>query len=71
MPANTEYKEFVAFLTIQMSQQTSFADMFDLYLSNQNILKYGTFVVATTETDNMNLYEDVENISGTRDRMTL
>ena len=69
MTANTENREIVAFLTNQMSQLTSFSDMFDLYLINRNILKDWTFVVATTETDNMNLYEDMENISGIRDRM--
>ncbi len=69
MTANTEYREFLDFLINQMSQQTSFADMFDLYLFNRNILKDWTFIVATTETDNMNLYEDMENISGIRDRM--
>ena len=69
MTANTEQREIVAFLTNQMSQLTSFADMFNLYLFNRNILKDWTFIVATTETDNMNLYEDMENISGIRDRM--
>lgn len=69
MTANTEHREIVAFLTNQMSRLTSFSDMFDLYLFNRNILKEWTFIVATTETDNMNLYEDMENISGIRDRM--
>ena len=63
MTANTEQREIVAFLTNQMSQLTSFADMFNLYLFNRNILKDWTFIVATTETDNMNLYKDMENIS--------
>lgn len=65
----TEHREIVAFLTNQMSQLTSFSDMFDLYLFNRNILKDWTFIVATTETSNMNLYEGIESISGIRDRM--
>ncbi len=69
MTANTEHREIVAFLTNQMSQLTSFSDMFDLYLFNRNILKDWTFIVATTETSNMNLYEGIESISGIRDRM--
>lgn len=71
MTANTEHREIVAFLTNQMSQLTSFSDMFDLYLFNRNILKDWTFIVATIETSNMNLYEGIESISGIRDRMTL
>lgn len=52
-----------------MSQLTSFSDMFDFYLLNRSMLKDWTFIVATTETGNMNLYEGMENISGIRDRM--
>ena len=52
-----------------MSQLTSFSDMFDSYLLNRSMLKDWTFIVATTETGNMNLYEGMENISGIRDRM--
>ena len=46
-----------------MSQLTSFSDMFDFYLLNRSMLKDWTFIVATTETGNMNLYEGMENIS--------
>ena len=42
--------------------------MFNLYLLNQKILKDWTFIVATNETGNMNLYEDMEDLSATRDR---
>ncbi len=69
MTANTEQREIVAFLTNQMSQLTSFADMFDLYLFNRNILKDWTFIVATTEKNNMDLYEGLNGISGIRERM--
>lgn len=52
-----------------MSQLNSFSDMFNLYLLNKNILKDWSFIVATNETDNMNLYEDMESLPGIRDRM--
>ncbi len=69
MTAETKYRELIAYLTNQMSQLTSFSDMFDLYLFNRNTLKDWTFIIATTETSNMNLYEGIESISGIRDRM--
>lgn len=47
-----------------MSQQTSFADMFNLYLFNRNILKDWTFIVATTEPNNMDLYAGLNQLSG-------
>lgn len=43
--------------------------MFNLYYLHRNMLKDWTFIVATNETDNMNLYEGLENISGIKDRM--
>ena len=52
-----------------MSLLTSFSDMFDLYLFNRNILKDWTFIVATTEKNNMDLYEGLNGISGIRERM--
>lgn len=52
-----------------MGQQKSFNDMFNLYYLHRNMLKDWTFIVATNETDNMNLYEGLENISGIKDRM--
>lgn len=52
-----------------MSQQNSFSDMFELYLLNRKILKDWTFIVATTETDNINLYESIDEIEGIRERL--
>lgn len=52
-----------------MSKQTSFADMFNLYLLNQRVLKDWTFIVATTEPDNMDLYLGMEEIPGIKERL--
>lgn len=57
------------FLTNEMSKQTSFADMFELYLHNLFVLKDWTFIVATTEPDNMDLYAGMENIAGIQERL--
>lgn len=69
MKADTEYRDIIAFLTNQMSQQTSFADMFELFLLHQEVLKDWTFIVATTEPDNMDLYTGMEEIAGIRERL--
>lgn len=52
-----------------MGKQPSFADMFELYLHNLDVLKDWTFIVATTEPDNMDLYAGMENIEGIKERM--
>ncbi len=52
-----------------MSQQTSFTDILHLYLFNRDFLKDWTFIVATTEENSMDLYEDMEDIEGIRSRM--
>lgn len=69
MIAKPNYREFVAFLTNEMSQQTTFADMFDLFLANRKILKDWTFIVATTESNNMDLYAGLEEIAGIKERI--
>ena len=43
--------------------------MFELYLHNLNVLKDWTFIVATTEPDNMDLYAGMENITGIEERL--
>ena len=52
-----------------MSKKPSFADMFELYLHNLDVLKDWTFIVATTEPDNMDLYAGMEDIEGIKERM--
>lgn len=52
-----------------MCQKTSFSDMIVLYLCNRDILKDWTFIVSTTETYNIDLYDGLEDIAGIRDRM--
>ncbi len=52
-----------------MSQQKSFNDMFKLYYHNRYILKDWTFIVATKEQNNMDLYAGLDEISGIRERM--
>ena len=52
-----------------MSKQTSFADMFELYLHNLSVLKHWTFIVATTEPDNMDLYAGMEHLAGIKERL--
>lgn len=52
-----------------MCQLASFSDMFNFYLHNRNILKDWTFIVATTEPYNMNLYAGLEEISGIKERL--
>ena len=69
MIAKTDYRDAVLFLTNEMSKQTSFADMFNLYLLNQRVLKDWTFIVATTEPDNMDLYLGMEEIPGIKGRV--
>ena len=69
LPAKIGYREIVALLAMQMSKQTSFADMFNLYLLNQRALKDWTFIVATTEPDNMDLYLGMEGIPGIKERL--
>lgn len=69
MIAKPNYREIVAFLTNEMSQQTTFADMFDLFLANRKILKDWTFIVATTESNNMYLYAGLEEIAGIKERI--
>lgn len=69
MIANTDYQDVITFIINQMSQQTSFADMFELFLFHQEMLKDWTFIVATTEPDNMDLYAGMEEIAGIRERL--
>ena len=52
-----------------MSQQNSFSDMFELYLLNRKILKDWTFIVATTEPGNINLYESMDELEGIKERL--
>lgn len=52
-----------------MSQQNSFSDMLELYLLNRKILKDWTFIVATTEPDNINLYESMDELEGIKERL--
>ena len=69
MTTEVGHRELIAFLTNQMSQLTSFSDMFDFYLLNRRALKDWTFIVATKERDNMGLYAGLEDISGIRERL--
>lgn len=69
MTAETKHRELIAFLTNQISQLTSFADMFDFYLLNRSVLKDWTFIVSTKEPNNMDLYDGLEKISGIRERL--
>ena len=69
MTAKTEYKDFLAFLMTQMSQLNSFAEMFDFYMLNRSILKDWTFIVATKEPNNMDLYAGLEDVSGIKERL--
>ena len=69
MTTEIGHRELIAFLTNQMSHLTSFADMFDFYLLNRRALKDWTFIVATKELDNMDLYAGLEEISGIRERL--
>lgn len=69
MTAETKHSELIAFLTNQISQLTSFADMFDFYLLNRSVLKDWTFIVSTKEPNNMDLYDGLEKISGIRERL--
>lgn len=69
MIANINYQDVITFITNQMSQQASFADMFELFLLHQDVLKDWTFIVATTEPDNMDLYIGMEEIAGIRERL--
>lgn len=43
--------------------------MFDQYLLNQKVLKDWTFIVATTEPDNMDLYLGMKEIPGIKERL--
>ena len=56
-------------LTNEMSKQPSFSDMFEFYLRNIGVLEDWTFIVATTEPDNMDLYAGMESISGIKERL--
>lgn len=69
MTTETKHRELIAFLTNQISQLTSFADMFDFYLLNRSVLKDWTFIVSTKEPNNMDLYDGLEKISGIRERL--
>lgn len=64
-----DYREIVKLLVFQMSQLTSFNDMFNTYYLYQNFLKDWTFIVATAETNNMDLYWGMENIAGIKTRL--
>lgn len=52
-----------------MGQQTSFNDMFNLYYSHRNIIKDWTFIVATNEPFNMDLYSGLEGVTGVKERL--
>lgn len=52
-----------------MGQQESFNNMLELYHCYRYILKDWTFIVATTEPNNMDLYAGLNDISGIRERM--
>lgn len=69
MTAETKHRELIAFLTNQISQLTSFADMLDFYLLNRSVFKDWTFIVSTKEPNNMDLYDGLEKISGIRERL--
>ena len=47
----------------------SFAEMFNFYLLNRSVLKDWTFIVSTKESENMDLYEGLEQISGIKERL--
>ena len=68
MKAKTVYRDIIL-LAHQMSQQTSFAGMFELYLLNRSTLKDWTFIVATKEPDNMDLYVGLEELAGIKERL--
>lgn len=68
MKAKTVYRDIIL-LAHQMGQQTSFAGMFELYLLNRSTLKDWTFIVATKEPDNMDLYVGLEELAGIKERL--
>ncbi len=52
-----------------MSQLDSFSDILELYWSNRKLLKNWTFIVATTDPNNINLYRGMDEIEGIRERL--
>lgn len=52
-----------------MSKQDSFEGVLSLFLRYGNVLKDWTFIVATTDLDNIDLYTGMENIAGIRERL--
>lgn len=63
------YEETLTLLINAMSHMSTFADMMELYSLNRKLLKDWTFIVATTESENMDLYAGMDEIEGIKDRM--
>ncbi len=67
--ADIKNENLVNLLINQMSQQTTFGGMFYLYQNCRHILKEWTFIVATTEDENMDLYMGLDNMKGIKERL--
>ncbi len=62
-------KGVIKSLISAMGQMTTFADMMTLYSLNRSLLKDWTFIVSTSETDNMDLYSGMNKTEGIKERL--